>query len=125
MAEPRRAELKDQTDISGSHVVIIEARFYDDIQEALEDADIIMVVVPSSGHSDIARIVAPHIKDGQIIIQTPKKITIESTDADVHVKAATKITLEAPLVDEITDLVHNHGNQQIDGSCTHGPCSCP
>ncbi len=35
MAEPRRAELKDQTDISGSHVVIIEARFYDDIQEAL------------------------------------------------------------------------------------------
>jgi 6,7-dimethyl-8-ribityllumazine synthase len=35
MAEPRRAELKDQTDISGAHVVIIEARFYDDIQEAL------------------------------------------------------------------------------------------
>jgi 6,7-dimethyl-8-ribityllumazine synthase len=35
MAEPRRAELKDQTDISGSRVVIIEARFYDDIQEAL------------------------------------------------------------------------------------------
>jgi 6,7-dimethyl-8-ribityllumazine synthase len=35
MAEPRRAELKDETDISGSHVVIIEARFYDDIQEAL------------------------------------------------------------------------------------------
>ena len=65
------------------------------------------------------------MKDGQIIIQTPKKITIESTDADVHVKAATKITLEAPLVDEITDLVHNHGNQQIDGSCAHGPCSCP
>ena len=35
MAEPRRAELKDETDISGSHVVIIEARFYDDIQDAL------------------------------------------------------------------------------------------
>ena len=35
MAEPRRAELKDQTDISGATVVIIEARFYDDIQEAL------------------------------------------------------------------------------------------
>lgn len=35
MAEPRRAELKDETDISGSQVVIIEARFYDDIQEAL------------------------------------------------------------------------------------------
>lgn len=35
MAEPRRAVLKDETDISGAHVVIIEARFYDDIQEAL------------------------------------------------------------------------------------------
>ena len=35
MAEPRRAELKDPTDISGATVVIIEARFYDDIQEAL------------------------------------------------------------------------------------------
>lgn len=35
MAEPRRAELEDQTDISGATVVIIEARFYDDIQEAL------------------------------------------------------------------------------------------
>lgn len=35
MAEPRRAELENQTDISGATVVIIEARFYDDIQEAL------------------------------------------------------------------------------------------
>ncbi|MBN9583313.1 MAG: 6,7-dimethyl-8-ribityllumazine synthase [Afipia sp.] len=35
MAEPRRAVLKDDTDIGGSRVVIIEARFYDDIQEAL------------------------------------------------------------------------------------------
>lgn len=35
MAEPRRAELTDETDISGAHVVIIEARFYDDIQDAL------------------------------------------------------------------------------------------
>ena len=36
MAEPRRAVLKDETDISGAHVVIIEARFYDDIQENTE-----------------------------------------------------------------------------------------
>ena len=35
MVEPRRAPLKDQTDISGSHVLIVEARFYDDIQDAL------------------------------------------------------------------------------------------
>ena len=35
MADPRRAPLKDQTDISGSHALIVEARFYDDIQDAL------------------------------------------------------------------------------------------
>lgn len=35
MAEPRRAQLKDDTDVSGARVVIVEARFYDDIQDAL------------------------------------------------------------------------------------------
>jgi 6,7-dimethyl-8-ribityllumazine synthase len=35
MADPRRAPLKDQTDIRGSHALIVEARFYDDIQDAL------------------------------------------------------------------------------------------
>jgi 6,7-dimethyl-8-ribityllumazine synthase len=35
MADARRAPLKDQTDISGSRVLIVEARFYDDIQDAL------------------------------------------------------------------------------------------
>ncbi len=35
MADPRRAQLKDQTDISGARVLIVEARFYDDIQDAL------------------------------------------------------------------------------------------
>ncbi len=43
----------------------------DDIQEALSDAEIIMVVVPSSGHADVAQMVAPHLKDGQIIILHP------------------------------------------------------
>ncbi|KAH2809685.1 6,7-dimethyl-8-ribityllumazine synthase 1, partial [Aspergillus fumigatus] len=31
----RRAPLKDQTDISGARVLIVEARFYDDIQDAM------------------------------------------------------------------------------------------
>jgi opine dehydrogenase len=42
-----------------------------DIGVALRDADIIMVVVPSSAHKDIARSVAPHLHDGQIIILHP------------------------------------------------------
>src|SRR3974390_1676524 len=40
MVEPRRSPLKDKTDISGSHVLIVEARFYDDIQDALLEAAI-------------------------------------------------------------------------------------
>lgn len=35
MATPRRAQLDDKTDISDARVVIVEARFYDDIQDAL------------------------------------------------------------------------------------------
>ena len=40
MADPRRAPLKDQTDVTGSHALIVEARFYDDIQDALLEAAI-------------------------------------------------------------------------------------
>ena len=35
MIEPRRTPLNDPTDISGSHVLIVEARYYDAIQDAL------------------------------------------------------------------------------------------
>lgn len=35
MAEPRRARPKDDTDISGARALIVEARFYDDLQDAL------------------------------------------------------------------------------------------
>ena len=35
MADARRAPLKDQTDISDARALIVEARFYDDLQDAL------------------------------------------------------------------------------------------
>jgi len=35
MADARRANLQDATDISGARALIVEARFYDDIQDAL------------------------------------------------------------------------------------------
>ncbi len=41
------------------------------IQEAIEDIDIIMVTVPAVGHNDIAKEMAPYLKDGQIIILNP------------------------------------------------------
>ena len=42
-----------------------------DMQEALEKAQMVMVVVPSSAHADIARVAAPYLKDGQIIVLHP------------------------------------------------------
>jgi opine dehydrogenase len=41
------------------------------IEEALEHAQMIMVVVPSSAHSDIAKASAPYLKDGQIVVLHP------------------------------------------------------
>ncbi len=42
-----------------------------DMGEALEDAQIIMVVVPSTAHADIAQVAAPYLKDGQIVVLNP------------------------------------------------------
>ncbi len=42
-----------------------------DFDEASQHADMIMVVVPSSAHADIARGIAPHLRDGQIIVLHP------------------------------------------------------
>ena len=42
-----------------------------DMGEALEQAEVIMVVVPSTAHTDIARAVAPHLRDGQIVVLNP------------------------------------------------------
>lgn len=42
-----------------------------DMEEAIKESDIIMVVVPSSAHADIAQMMAPFLRDGQIVILHP------------------------------------------------------
>jgi opine dehydrogenase len=42
-----------------------------DIAQALDGADIIMVVVPATGHAFMAEQSAPHLRDGQIIVLHP------------------------------------------------------
>ncbi|MEW6661545.1 MAG: NAD/NADP octopine/nopaline dehydrogenase family protein [Bacillota bacterium] len=42
-----------------------------DPREAVADADVLMVVVPASGHRVIAKILAPYLKDGQIVVLNP------------------------------------------------------
>jgi opine dehydrogenase len=41
------------------------------MEDALEGNQIIMVVLPSTAHADIARAAAPHLKDGQIVVLNP------------------------------------------------------
>jgi opine dehydrogenase len=42
-----------------------------DMSEALAQAQVVMVVVPSSAHADIARSTAPHLRDGQVVLLHP------------------------------------------------------
>jgi opine dehydrogenase len=42
-----------------------------DIAAALDGSDVIMVVLPASGHRDVARLCAPHLHDGQIVVLNP------------------------------------------------------
>jgi opine dehydrogenase len=55
----------------GPHGLAELALVTSDMAEALESAEIIMVVVPSSAHADIARTAAPHLHDGQIVVLNP------------------------------------------------------
>ena len=42
-----------------------------DMGEALEQAEVIMVVVPATAHTDIAQAAAPHLRDGHIVVLNP------------------------------------------------------
>jgi opine dehydrogenase len=42
-----------------------------DMGEALEEADVIMVVVPATAHADIAGTASSHLRDGQIVVLNP------------------------------------------------------
>ena len=53
MADARRAPLKDQTDISGARALIVEARFYDDIQDALLEGVLSELKAAGVGHDVI------------------------------------------------------------------------
>ena len=42
-----------------------------DMGEALAEAQVIMVVIPATGHAEVARGAAPHLEDGQIVLLNP------------------------------------------------------
>lgn len=42
-----------------------------DMGEALEGSDVVMVVTPSTAHGKLAELMAPHLRDGQIVLLNP------------------------------------------------------
>jgi opine dehydrogenase len=42
-----------------------------DPEKAVEHSEVLMIVVPATAHRNIAKIIAPYIKDGQIIVLNP------------------------------------------------------
>ncbi|MDQ7793653.1 MAG: NAD/NADP octopine/nopaline dehydrogenase family protein [bacterium] len=42
-----------------------------DLGEALQGARVILVVIPASGHRDLARALAPHLAPGQVVVLNP------------------------------------------------------
>ena len=72
MADARRAPLKDQTDIAGARALIVEARFYDDIQDAmlegaiaeLKAAGVTYDVITVPGSLEIPAVIAMAIEAG-------------------------------------------------------------
>ena len=55
----------------GSHSFGPLHRVTADAGEALEGAGMVMVVVPSSAHQEVAQTLAPHLKDGQVVLLNP------------------------------------------------------
>lgn len=47
------------------------AQITSNIQEAIENAEIIMVVIPANGHGEVARLIAPYLEKGQIVVLNP------------------------------------------------------
>jgi opine dehydrogenase len=71
-----------------------------DIQEAVGDADVIFVVVPSFAHPPIFQKMIPHLKDGQHVIIVPGNygaFLLKKMMADAGVKAAISISETASL----------------------------
>ena len=56
---------------SGPHGFGKLAQVTSDIAQAVQNAEVVMVVVPSTAHASIARSVAPHLHNGQIIVLHP------------------------------------------------------
>ncbi len=75
-----------------------------DIAAALDGADLVMVVLPSTAHREMARKMAPHLRDGQVVVLNPgrtggalefRKVLADSAAAACPVIAETQTFIYA------------------------------
>lgn len=74
-----------------------------DLAKAVRGAHVLMVVVPATGHRDIAEAVAPHLSDGQVIVLNPGR-TFGALEFR-QVLAARKVTADV-IIAEAQTLVY-------------------
>lgn len=56
-------------------------------EEAASHVDVLMVVIPASGHRALARSLAPHLKDGQVVVLNPGR-TLGAVEFEHVIRAA-------------------------------------
>jgi opine dehydrogenase len=63
-----------------------------DMGEAMDGADVVMVVTPATAHRDLAGLMAPHLREGQLIVLNPGRtggaLEVRKVFADARVAAA-------------------------------------
>ncbi len=67
----KRGGIEVESPEGGPHGFAKIALVTSDMEEALKDAEMIMVVLPSSAHADVAKAAAPHLREGQIVVLHP------------------------------------------------------
>jgi opine dehydrogenase len=67
----KRGGIELESPTGGPHGFGELAMVTSNIGEAIKKAEVIMVVLPSSAHADIAKAMAPHLKGGQIVVLHP------------------------------------------------------
>jgi opine dehydrogenase len=101
LAIARRGGLEIDGDDRGPRGFAQISHVTSEMAEAAAEADIIMVVVPSTAHADIATLLAPHLRDGQIVVLHPgrtggclefRKVLLEH-DCQAAIKLAEAETL--------------------------------
>jgi len=75
----------------------------DDVKAAIDGANIIMVVVPSSGHRYVAQMIAPHVRPDQIVVLHPGRTFGALEFTQVMKEAGTK---RLPTVSEAQTFIY-------------------